>query len=122
MVASCQRRIGNFQKALKIYQAIYQEYPDNIECLRFLVLLCKDMGLDYEEYAKELRRVELENEARGDYENEDIQNINQPEEPQNVEININKGDNRGMVRKAAPKPQPKDEWADEDDDDLNTGL
>jgi intraflagellar transport protein 88 len=52
MVASCQRRIGNFQKALKIYQAIYQEYPDNIECLRFLVLLCKDMGLDYEEYAK----------------------------------------------------------------------
>lgn len=57
MVASCQRRIGNFQKALKIYQAIYQEYPDNIECLRFLVLLCKDMGLDYEEYAKELRRV-----------------------------------------------------------------
>lgn len=27
-----------------------------------------------------------------------------------------------MVRKAAPKPQPKDEWADEDDDDLNTGL
>jgi len=25
------------------------------------------MGLDYEEYARELRRVELENEARGDY-------------------------------------------------------
>jgi len=48
MVASCQRRIGNFQKALKIYESIYQEHPDNLECLRFLVLLCKDMGLDYE--------------------------------------------------------------------------
>jgi intraflagellar transport protein 88 len=76
MVASCQRRIGNFQKALKIYQAIYQEYPDNIECLRFLVLLCKDMGLDFEEYARELRRVELENEAQGQYLNDDIRNIN----------------------------------------------
>lgn len=43
------------------------------------MLLCKDMGLDYEEYARELRRVELENEAQAEYENEDIQNINQPE-------------------------------------------
>jgi len=66
MVASCQRRIGNFQKALKIYQAIYQDYPDNVECLRFLVLLCKDMGLDYEEYAKELHRAEMYNENYGE--------------------------------------------------------
>ncbi len=103
MVASCQRRIGNFQKALKIYQAIYQEYPDNLECLRFLVLLCKDMGLDYEQYAKELRRVELENEARGEYENQDIQNINQPEQPQNVEINLK--ENRRMQQREVPKQQ-----------------
>ena len=61
MVASCQRRIMNYQKALKIYQSIYEEHPDNLECLRFLVLLCKDMGLDYEEYARELKRVEMEN-------------------------------------------------------------
>lgn len=120
MVASCQRRIGNFQKALKIYQSIYQEYPDNIECLRFLVLLCKDMGLDYEEYAKELRRVEMENEALGGYGNEDVEINQQEEEAQNVEININKGDNRRMVREA-PKQAAKDEWAD-DDDDLNAGI
>jgi len=25
------------------------------------------MGLDYEEYARELKRVEMENEAHGDY-------------------------------------------------------
>lgn len=30
MVASCQRRIMNYQKALKIYQAIYEEHPDNL--------------------------------------------------------------------------------------------
>ena len=108
MVASCQRRIGNFQKALKIYQAIYQEYPDNIECLRFLVLLCKDMGLDFEEYARELRRVELENEAKGEYENEDIQNINQqPEEPQNVEITL-KENRRGQQREVTKQQPAKD--------------
>ena len=41
--------------------------------------MCKDMGLDYEEYAKELNRVEIENEARGDYENNDLKNMNQQE-------------------------------------------
>ena len=119
MVASCQRRIGNFQKALKIYQAIYQEYPDNIECLRFLVLLCKDMGLDYEEYAKELRRVELENEDLNGYGIENEQ-VNPPqEEAQTQEINLNKPEQRRGPREA-PKQPVKDEW--DDDDDLNTGL
>lgn len=79
MVASCQRRIGNFQKALKIYKAIYEEYPDNIECLRFLYLLCKDMGLSYEEYARELKRAEMENQDRVEYENHELREINQDE-------------------------------------------
>jgi hypothetical protein len=38
------------------------------------------MGLDYEEYARELKRVEMENEARGDYENDDLKEMNQQEE------------------------------------------
>lgn len=111
MVASCQRRIGNFQKALKIYEAIYQEYPDNLECLRFLVLLCKDMGLDYEEYAKELNRIEEENAARGDYENDDLNRMNQPEEePSNNEINIRMENRRVQREVHKPKKEEKDEW------------
>lgn len=120
MVASCQRRIGNFQKALKIYQAIYQDYPDNIECLRFLVLLCKDMGLDYEEYAKELHRAELYNENYGEPEG---QNMNEQEEEQEVpneKIQI-KGDNRRELRNAPKQAPAKDEW-DDPEDDLNTGI
>lgn len=38
------------------------------------------MGLDYEEYARELNRVEDENFARGEYENEDFKGMNQQEE------------------------------------------
>ena len=37
MVASCHRRIQNFSNALQIYQDIHREYPDNVECLRYLV-------------------------------------------------------------------------------------
>jgi hypothetical protein len=76
------------------------------------------MGLDYEEYARELRRVELENEAKGEYENEDIQNINQqPEEPQNVDINL-KENRRGQQREMPKQQQQaKDEWADDDIDE-----
>jgi len=37
MVASCYRRMGSYQKALSMYENIYQEAPDNLECLKFLV-------------------------------------------------------------------------------------
>jgi len=79
MVASCYRRMGSYQKALKIYEEIYHEYPDNIECLRFLVQLCKDMGLQYEEYAANLKRLERAQESLPDNGNNDLDFINNQE-------------------------------------------
>lgn len=32
MVTSCFRRMGNYQKALELYEKIHTEYPDNLEC------------------------------------------------------------------------------------------
>ncbi|GMH74663.1 hypothetical protein TL16_g06523, partial [Triparma laevis f. inornata] len=32
MVTSCYRRMGNYSKALQLYEQIHEEYPDNIEC------------------------------------------------------------------------------------------
>lgn len=32
MVASCYRRTGSSQRALSLYEEIYAEHPDNIEC------------------------------------------------------------------------------------------
>ncbi len=43
MVASCLRRMGSYQKALKVYEDVNNEDPTNIECLRFLVQICKEM-------------------------------------------------------------------------------
>jgi intraflagellar transport protein 88 len=63
MVASCYRRMGSYQKSLKLYEDIYQEYPENIECLRFLVQICKELGLKYDNYAAQLKKLERAHEA-----------------------------------------------------------
>jgi len=59
MVASCFRRMGNLQSALDLYKRIHKQDPDNIECLRYLCTICKDMNdQDYDEYNKLLRKAE----------------------------------------------------------------
>ncbi|KAM9321360.1 intraflagellar transport protein 88 homolog isoform 1-T1 [Gastrophryne carolinensis] len=59
MVASCYRRSGNYQKALEKYKEIHRKFPDNVECLRFLVRLCTDIGLkEVQEYATKLKKAE----------------------------------------------------------------
>ncbi|XP_048789354.1 intraflagellar transport protein 88 homolog isoform X1 [Lagopus muta] len=65
MVASCYRRSGNYQKALEKYKVIHQKFPENVECLRFLVRLCTDMGLkEVHEYLTKLKKVEKLKEMR----------------------------------------------------------
>lgn len=38
MVASCYRRMENLDKALKIYEDIYAENPENLECKSKIIL------------------------------------------------------------------------------------
>ncbi|KAM3607785.1 uncharacterized protein V6R79_013939 [Siganus canaliculatus] len=65
MVASCYRRSGSYQKALETYKDIHRKFPENVECLRFLVRLCTDMGLkEVQEYATKLKKVEKMKEMR----------------------------------------------------------
>ncbi|XP_024919372.1 intraflagellar transport protein 88 homolog isoform X3 [Cynoglossus semilaevis] len=65
MVASCYRRSGNYQKALGTYKDIHRKFPENVECLRFLVRLCTDIGLkEVQEYATRLKKVEKMKEIR----------------------------------------------------------
>uniref|UniRef100_A0A673BGR6 Intraflagellar transport protein 88 homolog n=1 Tax=Sphaeramia orbicularis TaxID=375764 RepID=A0A673BGR6_9TELE len=56
---------GNYQKALETYKDIHRKFPENVECLRFLVRLCTDMGLkEVQEYATMLKKVEKLKEIR----------------------------------------------------------
>lgn len=58
MVTSCYRRMHNYQKALELYESIYAEHPENVECLRYLVAICKDLGRPYENYQQKLARLD----------------------------------------------------------------
>mmetsp|Transcript_16116 Transcript_16116/g.49261 ORF Transcript_16116/g.49261 Transcript_16116/m.49261 type:complete len:546 (+) Transcript_16116:426-2063(+) len=58
MVTSCYRRMGNYPRALQLYEALHDEYPDNLECLRYIVAILKDMGRPYNEYQEKLNRLD----------------------------------------------------------------
>jgi intraflagellar transport protein 88 len=60
MVASCHRRIGAYQQALKTYEDIESKHPDNIECLGYLIRICKELGMrdKAEIYQKKLAKAE----------------------------------------------------------------
>jgi intraflagellar transport protein 88 len=58
MVTSCYRRMHNYQKALELYESIHAEHPDNLECLRYLVAICKDLGRPYDTYQHKLSRLD----------------------------------------------------------------
>ncbi|KAH6569597.1 hypothetical protein BASA62_004763 [Batrachochytrium salamandrivorans] len=59
MIASCYRRSGSYQQAFETYKRIHSTFPENVECLRFLVRLCTDLGMkEVSEFASKLARVE----------------------------------------------------------------
>jgi len=60
MVASCHRRRGDYAQSKRMYEDIHRKYPENMECLRYLVHLCKDSGLIEEanEWFKKVKKLE----------------------------------------------------------------
>ncbi|XP_065906422.1 intraflagellar transport protein 88 homolog [Dysidea avara] len=65
MIASCYRKTGNYPQAFQTYKQAHQIFPDNIECLKFLVRLCTDLGLkDAQEYIQKLKKAEKARETK----------------------------------------------------------
>lgn len=58
MVASCYRRMGAYAAALKLYEDIHRWHPNDIECVRYLITICKEMNKPYDNYAAHLRKLE----------------------------------------------------------------
>ncbi|CAM9150859.1 unnamed protein product, partial [Ectocarpus fasciculatus] len=57
MVTSCYRRLGEYSKALELYQQIHEAHPQNIESLQYLEALCKDLGRPHDEYSAKLEKL-----------------------------------------------------------------
>ncbi|KAH7938367.1 hypothetical protein HPB49_022875 [Dermacentor silvarum] len=65
LVASCHHKSGNYQQALATYRSLHRRFPDNVECLRFLVRLTNDLGLsESAEYAAKLKKAEKAKEMK----------------------------------------------------------
>ncbi|KAF5826309.1 hypothetical protein DUNSADRAFT_3650, partial [Dunaliella salina] len=60
MVASCLRRVGLYPQALARYKIIDSQHPNNVECLKYLVHLCTELGRrdDAQAYMERLRKAE----------------------------------------------------------------
>ena len=43
---------------------IHSDYPENLECLRYLVAICKDVGHKYDHYQQSLAKLERAAAAR----------------------------------------------------------
>lgn len=108
MVASCYRRMNLFQQALDMYEAIHRDHPDNIECLRYLVTICKDLGKkEYYEYSKMLKQIEM----RYGGMNQQYQNPTYDAGPQQNQMPAN----------FEPPPQPQQRFIQQNEDDNDWG-
>ena len=57
--------LGNYQQAFQYYKLIHKRFPDSVDCLKFLIRLCTDLGLkESQEYSLKLRKVEKAKEAK----------------------------------------------------------
>lgn len=75
MIASCYRRMNLFNEALRVYEEIYEENPDNMDCLRGLVQIRKDLGMKYQQFSEKLMMLDREEEAKRQYEYAQNQNM-----------------------------------------------
>ena len=64
MIASCYRRMNLFNEALKLYEDIIEKHGDNIDCLRGLVTIRKELGMPYQQFSEKLMALDREEEAK----------------------------------------------------------
>jgi hypothetical protein len=64
MIASCYRRMNLFNEALKVYEEIHNDHSDNIDCLRGLVQIRKELGMPYQQYSEKLMVLDREEESK----------------------------------------------------------
>ena len=64
MIASCYKRMNLFNDALQVYEEIYAENSDNIDCLRGLVSIRKELGMPYQQFSERLMILDREEEAK----------------------------------------------------------
>ena len=80
------------------------------------------MGLEYEEYARQLSQLEMENAAKAGYDNQEVQDYNNQPEPEERQVEmapIDKAQNRRNQQQQIKKaPKAEDNWGDDMDPNM----
>jgi intraflagellar transport protein 88 len=58
--AKCYYKLGRFPESFKAFKKIHNKYPDNKEALTFLIENARQLNLPYNDYVKELNRIDQE--------------------------------------------------------------
>lgn len=58
--AKCYYKLGNYREAIRNFKRIHEKYPDSREALTFLIAVCKDINVPYEEFNQKLVKLERE--------------------------------------------------------------
>eukprot|EP00758_Cryptobia_borreli_P004316 Tbor_TRINITY_DN4305_c0_g1::TRINITY_DN4305_c0_g1_i1::g.7705::m.7705/K16474/IFT88; intraflagellar transport protein 88 len=120
MTASCHRRRGEYPQAKRLYEEVHRKNPENLECLRFLVTICKDSGFIEEanKWLKEFKKVESRlSEKSGQDGTLPVQHVSgaADEEDEKEESLRHRGDGEG---KTENKNIKKKSTAESDDDEV----
>lgn len=100
MVTSCYRRLGDFNKALELYQDIHEKHPENVEALQYLEALCRDLGRPHDEYSRKLEKLRRSMPQQ-------TQQTMQPQQQQQPQGGINRNQpQRGKLRVDRPDRNP----------------
>lgn len=110
MVGSCHRRMGAYQQALELYKKVHAQAPENIECIRYLVNICNDLGLKDEmhEYLSKLRKLQKNDDSENDH--------SQQTKPayENPSTDLSNVQNDGNSAKGMKSKRVEDEEFDDD--------
>ncbi|KAK7108171.1 intraflagellar transport protein 88 homolog [Littorina saxatilis] len=116
MMASCYRRSGNYHKALDTYRDIHRKFPENVECLKFLVRLSTDLGLkDAQDYANKLKKAEKNKELREQQRASSAGRRNSLRARRTSSAGSDREGSAGKVRKGADRDERKKSILDEKD-------
>ena len=58
--AKCHFKLRRFRESFKVFKRIHNKYPENKEALMYLIANAKQLNLPFEEYAKEMSRLDQE--------------------------------------------------------------
>jgi len=58
MIGTCYRKMNLFNEAHKIYEDVYNLYPDNLDNLRMLVQIRKDLGLKFQDLMQKVMALD----------------------------------------------------------------